>query len=373
MKSGPNTLKIDLSALVHNLSVTRRMIGQGTRIMGIVKSDAYGHGMVTISKALEENNIDCLGVAYTDEAIELRNREIGLPIIVLCGMQTEKEVREVVEHGLIPVLFDLKTVHALDREGRRQGKKSPMYLKVDTGMGRLGISCREVGPFVEAARSLENVEIKGMISHLSAADDPSDDFTDEQIRAFQDAINTAKSFGLDMLSNSIANSAGIMDQKGTHLPMVRPGIMLYGGLPSPGFMPPYILRPVMHFRGRILQVRDLPDHTPVSYGKTHYTKGVRRTAVLSAGYGHGLPRSMSNRGYVLIGGKKAQIIGRICMDITICDVTGIDGVKAGDEAVFLGSQGEETITGDEIAGWAGTISYEVFCSIGRQNRKEYSI
>lgn len=177
--------------------------------------------------------------------------------------------------------------------------------------------------------------------------------------------------GLGLPLNNLANSAGIIGYKEAHLGMIRPGITLYGGLPSPEYKSPVTLKPVMHFNGRIQQIRDLPDKTPVSYGRTYHTKGLRRLAVLSAGYGDGLPRSMSNIGDALIKGKRVPIVGTICMNLTICDITGIDYVKPGEPVVFLGSQGHETITGDDLARWSGTISYEVFCSIGQRNRKEY--
>ncbi len=162
-----------------------------------------------------------------------------------------------------------------------------------------------------------------------------------------------------------------MGHNDAHFEMVRPGIALYGGLPSPEFPSPVPLRPVMHFKGQILQIRELPDHTPVSYGRTFKTKGPSRIAILSVGYADGLPRSISNNGHVLIGGKKAPIAGRVCMNFTAVDITGIEGVETGHEAVILGSQGKHTITGDKVAGNAGTISYEIFCSLGPLNRKEY--
>jgi alanine racemase len=177
--------------------------------------------------------------------------------------------------------------------------------------------------------------------------------------------------GLDLPLNNLANSAGLMRFKDTHFDMVRPGIMLYGGLPSPDFTPPVPLQPVMRFSGEVIQVRDFPDHTPVSYGRTYYTQGPRRIAVLSAGYGEGLPRTLSNRGRVLVRGKKVPITGRVCMNMTMVDVTGLREVRAGDEAVFLGTQAGERITADDLASWAGTISYDILCSAGQRNPKEY--
>ena len=367
----PNNLTIDLSALVHNLDQVRVLIGQGTKIMGVVKSDAYGHGLLPVSQTLERNGIDCLGVAYLHEALELRDEGIRLPIVILCGIQTKDEAREVVGKDLTPVLFDIRVAETLARESAKQGKRTRIHVKVDTGMGRLGISQGEIAPFISKIAALKDLELEALTSHLSSADECVGEFTEDQLKNFKKAIETARSLGLGLPLNNLANSAGIMAHKQAHFEMVRPGIMLYGGLPSPEFKSQVTLRTAMHFKGRVLQIRDLPDRTPVSYGRTYYTEGPRRMAVLSAGYGDGLPRSMSNRGDVLIKGKKSPIVGRICMNLTICDITDIEGIRPGDEAVFLGSQGDEIITADDLARWAGTISYEVFCSIGLGHRKEH--
>jgi alanine racemase len=366
-----NSVTIDLSALAHNLQQVMVFTDRGSKIMGIVKSDAYGHGLLPVSRTLEKHGIDCLGVAYLHEARELRNGGVKVPIVILCGIQTRDESREVVEKDLTPVLFDLTVAETLAQESARLGKTTHIHLKVDTGMGRLGIAHTEVVPFVQRILALKGLELKALTSHLSSATEPTSDFTEIQVRHFKKAIDAGRSMGVDLSLNHLANSAGIMGHKNVHFEMVRPGILLYGGLPSPQFVSPISIRPAMHLKGKILQLRDLPDHTPVSYGRTYYTKGPSRVAVLSAGYGDGLPRSMSNLGKVLVKGKRSPIVGMICMNLTVCDITGREHVKLGDEAVFLGSQGTQTITGDDIARWAGTISYEVFCSIGQRNKKEY--
>jgi alanine racemase len=371
MNSQPNSVRIDLSALAYNLRQVRRLVPEDTRIMGVVKSDAYGHGMAPVSKALEQEGIDCLGVAHLYEALELRRQGINTPIVIMCGIQTEDESRQVVENDLSPVLFDAAIAEMLNRESAGKGRCTPIYLKVDTGMGRLGISYLDMGPILQKMASFKNLDIKGLFSHLASADEHERDFTNHQIALFEKTIEAGRSLGLALPFNSIANSAGIMGYKDAHFGMVRPGIMLYGGLPAPEFEGPLLLRPVMHFKGHIIQVRELPGQTPVSYGRRYYTNRPSRIAILSAGYGDGLPRSMSNRGEVLIGGKRAPIVGTICMNLTMCDITAFKGAKQGDEAVFLGSQGRGTLTADDMAKWAGTISYEVFCSIGQQNKREY--
>ena len=367
----PNSVIIDLSALEHNLNQVKKLVNPNTRIMGIVKSDAYGHGLFPVSRFLEKNGVDYLGVAHLYEALELRREGIGLPIVVLCGIRTREEAKEVVSKDLTPVLFDLAMVEALAEESSKRGKRINVQLKVDTGMGRLGIPHLEVGSFLKNVMKYERLYLEGLSSHLSSADDPGKGFTEIQIENFKKAIEIGHALGLELPLNNLANSAGIMAQKDSHFNVVRPGIMLYGGLPSPGFCSPLPLKPVMHFKGQVIQIRDLPDNTPVSYGRTYYTKGTQRIAVLSAGYGDGLPRSMSNKGEVLVGGKKMDIIGTVCMNMIVCDVTGLNDIMPGNEVVFFGTQGEKIITGDDVAGWAETITYEIFCSIGEGKGKEY--
>jgi len=371
MNDRPNILQIDLGALIANLVQLRSLLDRQTAIMAIVKSDAYGHGLLQVSRTLEEQKVESLGVAHFHEGAALRASGIKLPIAILCGIQTAHEAQAAVENDLLPVVFDPEMVEMLEREASLRGRKASIYLKVDTGMGRLGIPHGDVVPFLERIRNLGSLKVMGLTSHLSSADEPDGDFTRQQIDSFRRAIQAARSMGLKLPNNNLANSAGVMAHRDSWFDMIRPGIMLYGGLPSPGFPSGLPLRPVMHFKGRILQVRELPPRTPVSYGRTYTTDGPRQIAVTSAGYGDGLPRSLSNRGHVLIHENLAPIVGTICMNLTLCDVTHIGGARTGDDAVFLGTQGDKTITGDDIARNAETISYEVFCSIGQRNNKEY--
>jgi alanine racemase len=371
MSYGPNSLKIDLSALRRNLAQIKKILDPGTQVMGIVKSDAYGHGLIPIARTLEMEGVDCLGVSFIDEALKLRSAEIGLPIILLCGIENEEGAREVAIHELTPVIFDYRMAEILDKEASRLGKKIPVQVKIDTGMGRLGVPHAETGTFLERIISYENINIEALTSHLSSADEPDSGFTKTQIRNFKEAILKGQSLGLKLPLNSLANSAGIVAHKDSHFSMVRPGIMLYGGLPSPGFESKLRLDPVMKFCGKILQIRDFPDKTPLSYGRTYRTKGRQQIAVVSAGYGDGLLRSLSNKGRVLIKGKKAPIVGRVCMNMLLCDVSDIEEARPEDEALFLGVEDNEIITGDDLARWCDTISYEIFCSLGRCNNKEY--
>jgi alanine racemase len=366
-----NHVVIDLSALGHNFKELKGIVNPGTRIMGIVKSDGYGHGSVSVSRTLVKHGVDRLGVAHLHEALELRQHGIGLPVVILCGIKTREEAGAVIENRFIPVLFDAEVAQILGDESARRGAKLQVQVKVDTGMGRLGFPQSELRSALQRIMAHRSLIIEGLTSHFSSADEAERDYTELQIRNFRSAIDIGRQMGLDLPVNNLANSAGIVGYRNSHFDMVRPGILLYGGQPALEYANPLRLRPVMHFKGEVLQVREMPAQTPISYGRTYYTKSCQKVAVTSAGYGDGLPRSLSNRGRVLIAGIKANIVGRVCMNMTMVDVTGLADVGPGTEVVFLGSQGKETISGDDVATMAQTISYEIFCSLGQRNGKEY--
>lgn len=361
----PNRVVIDPSALAHNLRQVRRVLGDGVGITAVVKADAYGHGMLGAAKAFLEAGAERLAVAHVAEAVTLRENGLRAPIVVLCGVRTQDEAAVAISRDLIPVLSDFGPVGLLGRESRRRGQRVRVQLKIDTGMGRLGVPYTETGSFLDKTLSQDSLEPEGLVSHLSSADEPEREFTEIQIRRFAGVLETGRARGLSLEASSLANSAGVLWYPEAHLGMVRPGIVLYGGLPSPDRTSPIPLRPAMTLNARVLQVRDLPGGTPVSYGRTYITPGKIKTAVISAGYSDGLPRSLSNRGRVLIRGKKVPMVGRVCMNLVMADVTELEDTEPGDEAVFLGQQGDARITGDEVAASCGTISYEIYCTVGQ--------
>ncbi|MBN2420335.1 MAG: alanine racemase [Deltaproteobacteria bacterium] len=367
----PNRLTIDLDALNHNLKQIKTCLAKETKIMGIVKSDAYGHGMVPVSKALVKNGVYCLGVSFIGEALELRKAGIRVPIIILCGIETDEEAEAAVENALTPVVFDLHSAEKLEKRAMENGRKIKIHVKIDTGMGRLGVDLNQTAGFLNDIMKYPFLETEGLMSHLSSADEEDRDFTQGQIEKFKIIVEQARRMGMDLKLNHLANSAGAVSYKDSHFDMVRPGIMLYGGLPSPGFKTEIKLKPVMGLISRVLQVRRFKDNTPVSYSRTYYTAGEKEIAIISAGYADGIPRCLSNRGKVLVGGKPADITGNVCMNMIACDVTGIGNISAGDECVILGSQGDEAITADSIAGLCNTISYEILLSMGRSLEREY--
>jgi alanine racemase len=371
MSPSPNTVRVNLSALRHNLCTVRHYVGKRTKIMGIVKSDGYGHGLVQVARELENLQIESLGVGHISEAIKLRAGGITIPIVVLLGISTSEEAKKLVDYSLSPVVFDLDSARLLSEQGKKSGRSISMYVKIDTGMGRLGIDFRETGAFLEQLLGVKGITIQGLFSHLSSADQEDTRFTSNQIKCFKEAISVGRRAGFELTMNSLANSAGIIRYKEAHFDLVRPGIMLYGGLPCPEFADPPALEHLMGFCSSVLQVRQVRDGTPISYGRTFYTDGAKKIAIISAGYGNGLSRAMSNTGQVLIHGEKARIIGRICMNLTIVDITSIRDVDKGDKVVFLGEDKGAGISADDMARWANTISYEILCSLGSTNTREY--
>jgi len=365
----PNLVVIDHSALAHNLRRIRDLVGPGTGISAVVKADAYGHGMVGAARTFVKAGAERLAVAHVQEGVRLREEGLGCPIVVLCGVTTREEAAAAVEKDLIPVLSHPSPARTLDEEGRRRNKRIRVQLKIDTGMGRLGIPHTETGGFLDSVCGLKALELEGMVSHLSSADEPDRGFTESQIRRFEEVLNSARARGSSLSCSSLANSAGVLWYPESRLGMVRPGIALYGGLPSPGLEPPVPLAPAMTLRAQVLQVRHLHAGTAVSYGRTFVTKTDCRMAVTSAGYSDGLPRSLSNKGQAMIHGTRVPILGRVCMNLIMVDVSGVARVEPGDEAVFLGSQGGSVLSGDDVAAVCGTISYEIFCAVGQSGKK----
>lgn len=371
MYISPNRVIIDLNAIRHNFNVVKSLVKDGVSIMGVVKSDAYGHGMVEVSKTLMEEGVDFLGVAHVKEAIHLREAGVNRPIVLLCGFNTRDEAQEIIRHGIISVIYDMERAWILNNECEISREHADILIKVDTGMGRLGVMMDDAPEFLKGLLQFRRLKIKGIMSHFPSADEEDESFTREQIKRFEGIVRELRAMGSKMDMNSLSNSAGIMRYRGADFDVVRPGIMLYGGLPDPGFKAPVKLMPAMHLLGRVLQVKRLPSGHPVGYGRSYYTGGEERIAVLSVGYGDGIPRSISNKGEVIIKGRRYPIVGRVSMNLTMARINQNDDVKEGDEVVFLGAQGDEVITGDDMADWSDTISYEIYCSIGCGKDREY--
>ena len=363
------TLEINLNAIAHNFCTVRRIAGGDCSITGVVKTDAYGHGIMPVAKCLLNEGAVSLGVATLDEAMELRSNGISGEIVIMCGIANEREAREAALNCTTVAVLCSDDAKIIDGECKKINSRCRVFIKIDTGMGRLGFSIPEFNSFIDKAEQYRNLEILGLMSHLSSADEADSGFTKSQVRIFKEAISVAKKHNIPCKLNSLSNSDGLLRHPESIMENARTGIALYGGNNFQDKDAGISLLPAMKFSARIIQVKEIPPGAPVSYGRKWYAKDTTKIAMIAAGYGNGVPRLLSNRGMVLIKGIFAPVIGSICMGITICDVTHIPDISAGDEAVFLGEQGGNRITASDIASWADTIPYDILCSIGQCNNK----
>lgn len=361
----PTVAEIHLPALRHNFLEVGRRVGQ-TAVLAVVKANAYGHGAVPVAQALLAAGARQFGVATVAEGLELRAAGITAPIMVMGGVFPD-EIPALLEGDLTPVLPSREAVETLARSIHSRTTPMRVHLKVDTGMGRLGLTQEEV--LVLLASWPSALRLGGLMSHLARAEEPDPTPTEEQLARFRILLDAIKAAGLPVPPAHIAGSAAILRFPASHLDMVRPGLMLYGY--APGTVSATDLRPALDWKTRIVQVKHVPSGQAVSYGGTFVTTRPSTLAILPVGYADGYSRGLSNRGHVLIAGRPAPVVGCVCMDLMIVDVTEHPLVHADDEAVLLGRQGSARITADDLAAWLGTISYEVLSQIGRRVVRVY--
>jgi len=357
--------EIDLSALRHNYRLLRSRIPASSSIFAVVKANGYGHGAVPVARALAEEGARMLGVATVEEGVELRRGGLRLPVVVLGGVD-EPQATEAHAHELSSALFEAGQVGYLAREGRRSGVPFPVHIKIDTGMGRLGFLREKTREIVEAVSSRREVRVEGFMTHLSSADGrgaEDREFTDFQLRSFAEQVPLVREvFGNGFAVHAL-NSAGILTFPDFAFDLVRPGITLYGSLPGEGVGDALGLRPVMRLVTQVVSLKELPDGHPVSYGRRYLCGGARRIAVVPLGYADGYRRSFSNAAPMAVRGRRVTVAGRVCMDHTMIDVTGIPGISVGTEVVVMGGEGP---TADELARIADTIPYEILVQVGRR-------
>lgn len=366
----PTRAVINLGALDHNYREIKGRLPKGVGILAVVKADAYGHGSIEVSRRLEALGCEFLGVALCEEGVRLREAGIKIPILVLSGF-FESQVEVLTRFNLTPVVFDPSHLHLLNRVGEKEGRRIGVHLKVDTGMGRLGLLPEEVPSFIEELESFPYIYLEGLLSHLAEAEDEEGTFSKEQVERFERVLQILRRSRLNPLYVHIANSAAIFTLPSFLFNLVRPGIMLYGSYPSEALRRKVTLKPLMTLTTRILQVKRVGKRVPISYGREFVTERESLIGVIPIGYGDGLPRSLSNRGYVLVRGRRVPIVGRICMDLTMIDLTDVGEVSVNEEVVVIGRQWGEEITIEEFAELSGTISYEAFCRIGSRVPREY--
>lgn len=353
---------VDLAAVAGNLARLRARLHPTTRVVGVVKAGGYGHGLVAVARRLEEAGVDGLGVAVVEEAAALRAAGVTAPILVLSpGYETAAAV--VVELGLEVVVSDPAELDPLEAAARCGDRPVGIHLKVDTGMGRLGLEAATLDAALSRLRHATHLRLAGVMSHLACADEDAD-FTGQQINAFAALRPRVAAAGYAAIPFHLANTAGLVRFPGAHFDLVRPGLGLYGYGGAD-------LEPVLTLLTRVVRVRRLEAGATVGYGRTFRCRRPTRMGVARIGYGDGLPRALSNRGAFLVAGRRCPILGRVNMDLTCIDLTDCPAAGVGSTAVVIGSQGGERITAEEVAAQAQTIVYEVLCGIGPRVARVY--
>ena len=366
----PTFCYIDLGALRWNFRQARKKIAAGVKILSVVKADAYGHGANRIARILEDEGSDAFGVATVEEGVQLRQAGIGAPIVVLAGIYAE-QLEEVVKHGLIPVICDLEMLRRVEAAAVEGGHTLKYHLKVDTGMGRIGLLASEITSWSLSLRAPRALKLEGVLSHFAQAESVSGEYTQRQLKSFLSVLERLKGDGHDPVVAHMANSAAVITLPQAHFSLVRPGLMLYGVYPAPHMTDDIELKPVLSWKTRILQLKKVPPGSRISYRGTFVTEKESLIATLPVGYADGYNRLFSNRSEVLVHGERAPVVGTVCMDLTMVDVTAIREVRQGDEVVLVGKQGGQAIAVGEMAAWANTIPYEILTSIGARVPRYY--
>jgi len=369
--------EIDLTAFRHNLQNLRKYLDPQTRIMAIVKADAYGHGAVSCARiAVESGAANYLGAGVIEEGIELRENGLNAPILIL-GSIFPDEAEDLVRHNLATILCTQPLAQALSKEAEKQDKTVSVHIKVDTGMNRLGISPENLPALLDQVRNLKNLKIEAVSTHFSSADDEDLSVTQAQLEEFQTALTILQKEGVHTPIVHCANTSALFKFPESHFNMVRPGLILYGVLPSPSLRPvidqgenPF--QPVMQWKSQIILLKPIAKNQPVSYSGSFTTQRDSLIATLPIGYADGLHRMLSNKMDVLIRGRRAPQVGNICMDMILIDVTDIPDVQAGDEVVIFGRQGDEMISVEELAVKGKTIPYEILCSVSKRVPRIYT-
>lgn len=360
--------EVDLSAIAQNVHVTKKSLKPGTKLCAVVKADAYGHGAVPVATAALAAGADYLAVSMTQEALELREAGIMAPILIL-GAMTPGHEKELVENNITQTVFTLEAAQALSAAAMQENKTAKVHLAVDTGMNRIGCRPAEAGELASAIAQLPHIDLEGVFSHFARADEADKTYSKMQLKRFKEALQNIEDKGINIAIKHLDNSAGITEIPEAHYNMVRQGITLYGWWPSKEVKECLPLKPVMTLKAEIVFIKDVPVGEMISYGGTFTTTRPTKLATLPLGYADGISRKLSNRGYVSIRGYHAPIVGRVCMDQMMVDVTDIPGAVVGDEAIIFGG-GEISL--DTVAEWMETINYEVICLLSTRIPRKYT-
>lgn len=354
--------EIDLDAIDYNLKAYQKHVGPQVEVIAVVKANAYGHGAMPVARAALQAGATRLAVHRAVEGAELRRAGIQAPILVM-GYTPPDGARLVAENNLTPSLITAEFASALSGQAQALGRSIPVHIKVDTGMGRYGLLPPEVVPFAQSLLQLPGLRLEGLFTHFATADALDPAHTLAQLAVFEEVIAGLEAAGIHIPLVHAANSAAAMRLPQAHFNAVRPGIAMYGMNPSSEWPPVFEIRPALALKSRISRVRRLPAGTGISYGRTFITPEEMEVGLVPVGYGDGYHRILSNKSVVLVHGKRARLLGRVCMDQFVIDLRGIPGVQQDDEVVLVGSQGDERISAEEVAALAGTINYEVTTSL----------
>jgi alanine racemase len=369
----PTWAEIDLEALAANFRIVKNKVGSEIKVMAVVKANAYGHGAVACARRLAPEGADWFGVALPEEGVELRNSGIAKPILCLAGFWGE-QAGACLQHELVPVVYRLDLIEALDRAARERGVVADVHVKIDTGMARLGVRFDEIPDFAGPLRQFKNIRVDGFMTHFAAADEPScGPLTKDQIERYETAVAVFREHGFEPSYKHLANSAAVFGQPSAWGNLVRPGGVLYGlwrDILAPEDRD-VKLRPVMSLHSRITLLKWVPQGETVGYGCTFEASRKTLVATVPIGYDDGYMRALSNRGHAIIRGVHVTVIGRISMDLTLIDVTNVAGVQTDDEVTFIGNEGALAISAEDIAKTAGTLSYEVTCGISQRVPRVY--
>lgn len=365
-------VEVNLDAVKHNVrEFEKRVNDKNIEMMAAVKANAYGHGAVEVAKAAIEAGVNQLAVAFVDEGIELREAGIFVPILIL-GYTPVEAAKDAIEYDIMMTVYRIEDLKEINENAKEIGKKARIQVKIDTGMSRIGLQEEEIVPFLEELKNMKYVEVEGMFTHYSTADEIDKTYTNMQTSLFEKAVDTAKEIGIHLPYIHSSNSAGSMELSNTFQNMVRVGIGIYGMYPSKEVDHTVVsLQPALALKSKVAHIKHAKKNRGVSYGNTYVTTGEEWIATVPIGYADGYNRQLSNKGYALINGIRVPVIGRVCMDQLMLDVTKAMPVHVGDEVVFYGKQGEEEISVEEIADILGTINYEVTCMLDRRIPRVY--
>lgn len=362
---------IDLKAIEHNINEVRKKIEDHVKVMAVIKADGYGHGAIKIGDFLKDK-VDYFGVATIEEAVELRKNGIGIPILIL-GYTSPKQYEILANYDITQTIYNLEMAEEISKCGVKLKKTIKVHIAVETGMNRIGFKVRQKSiSDIEKIINMDNLIVEGMFTHFSCADEKDKNYTKLQEEKYDEFLKTLKKNKINIALKHICNSAGIMELNDHRFDMVRSGIITYGLYPSDEVNKASVkLKPALTWKAHVINISEVYEGTGISYGKTYITKIKTKIATISVGYADGYMRGLSSKGRVLIHGQYAPILGRICMDQMMVDISHIDGVEIEDEVTLVGQDGENTITVEELANMAGSFNYEFICGIGKRVKRIY--